>query len=70
MEFHVVGQQRSQAVPVALVEQRDIARHRSGRRLRARKRAGLRVDLSKTRPAPRQMALHGVDREVEESGDL
>ena len=37
---------------------------------RDRKRAGLRVDLPKTRAAPRQMALHGIDREVEESGDL
>src|SRR5882724_1900262 len=70
MEFHVVGQQRPQAVPVPLVEERDIARHRGGRRLRARKRAGLRVDLPKTRATPREMALHGVDREVKESGDL
>ncbi len=30
----------------------------------------MRVDLAKPRATPRQMALHGVDREVEESGDL
>jgi len=30
----------------------------------------LRVDLPKTRAPARQVALHGVDREIEESGDL
>src|ERR1700722_15840576 len=70
MELDVVGQQRPQAVPVSLVEQRDITRHRIGRRPGVRKRAAMRVDLSKMRATPRRMAFHRVNREVEEGSDL
>ena len=70
MEFDVVGQQRPQAIPVPLVKQRDVARHRSGRRPRVRNRAGMRVDFSKMRATPRQMGFHRVDRKVEEGSDL
>ena len=70
MELDVVGQQRPQAVPVSLIEQRDVTRHGSGRRPRVRKRAGMRVDLSKMRATPRQMAFDRVNREVEEASDL
>jgi hypothetical protein len=70
MKLDVVGQQRPQAVPVPPVEQRDVARHRSGRGPRVRKRADIRVDPPKMRATPRQMAFHRVNREVEEGGDL
>ena len=70
MEFDVVGKKRSQTVPVPLVKQGDITRHRRGRRPRVRKRAGMRVDLSQTRATPRQMAIHRVNSEIEEGSDL
>ena len=70
MKLDVVGQKHSQAVPVPLVEQRDIARNRSGRRPRVRKRTGMRVDFPKMRATPRQMAFYRVNGEAEEGGDL
>src|SRR5580700_7535340 len=70
MQLDVVGQKRLQTVPVPLVKQRDITRHRSGRRPGVRKRAPMRVDFPKMRAAPRQMAFHRVNGEVEEGSNL
>ena len=70
MELDVADQQRPQTLPVPLVEQRDITRHRIGRRPRVRKRACMRVYLPKMRETPRQMAFHRVDSEIEKSSDL
>ena len=70
MQLDVIGQQRPQTVPIPLVEQRDITRHRSGRRPRVRKRVAVRVDLPEMRATPRQVGFHRVDRKLEEGGDL
>src|SRR5258708_12684115 len=64
MQFDVVGQQRPQAVPVPLVEQRDIARYPSARLPRVWKRRGSHVDLPKTPATPPQLVLRPTDRHL------
>jgi hypothetical protein len=70
MKFDVVGKERAQAVPVTRVEQRDVAGHRSGRSSHVGKRVCICVDLSKSGATARQMPFHGIDRDIEQTGDF
>ncbi len=70
MQPDIVGEQRPQAVPVLGVEQRDVTRDRFRYRLRCGQRRGLRVDLAKACAPASEVGLDGIDRQVEQIGNV
>jgi hypothetical protein len=66
----VVGQHRAQPVEVAPVEQSDIASHGGRRRARRGLRRRLGFDGLEPGAPAREVGLHRIDREVEQSGDF